>query len=249
LKILLVGFLLFAGALGIVAGAKTASIFWAQISLERYGPRIISGDYFDADLIAKLDEAGISVDTGLSCRASALRNLVFVRLRIFELASAASDRKGLLASGIVLRRTVRDALMCSPGDSFLWLVQYWLELNQSGLSAKALRFMEASYRYGPNEGWISAKRNRLALAIYDQLPGPLARSVIMEFALLVNSGFYREAVEIIAGPGSGRRDLLLAALASVDVNKRAEFARYLRGANIYQGVPGIISPSQRPWNY
>jgi hypothetical protein len=249
LRVLLVGFLLFAGAIGVVAGAKTAPIFWDQISLDRYGPRIISGDSFDADLIARLEEVGSNADTGLSCRALTLRNLVIVRLRIFELATAAVDRKRLLESGIALRRTVRDALICSPGDSFLWLIEYWLEVNQSGLNAKALQFMEASYRYGPNEGWISAKRNSLALAIYDQLPKPLARRVILEFASLVNSGFYREAVAIIAGPGTGRRELLLEALTSVDVNRRAEFARHLRGANIRQEVPGILSPSKRPWNY
>jgi hypothetical protein len=43
-----------------------------------------------------------------------------------------------------------------------------------------------SYLAGPNEGWISAKRNGFSLAIYDQLPEDIAAQIVPEFVSLVD---------------------------------------------------------------
>jgi hypothetical protein len=94
-------------------------------------------------------------------------------------------------------------------------LQYWLEVNENGFSNKALDYLRMSYVLGPNEGWISAKRNGFALAIYDQLPEDIAERVVPEFVSLVRSGFHPQAAANLAGPGWSKRETLVAALARV----------------------------------
>ena len=123
-----------------------------------------------------------------------------------------------------LRQAVRSALSCSPTQSFLWLLHYWLEVAENGSSERALQYLRMSYLAGPNEGWISAKRNGFSLAIYDQLPEDIAAEIVPEFVSLVRSGFYAQAASNLSGPGWSRR----AALAPVREVRRHEFSKYLR---------------------
>ena len=125
-----------------------------------------------------------------------------------------------------LRQAVRSALSCSPTQSFLWLLHYWLEVAENGSSERALQYLRMSYLAGPNEGWISAKRNGFSLAIYDQLPEDIAAHP--EFVSLVRSGFYAQAASNLSGPGWSTREVLIAALAPVREVRRHEFSKYLR---------------------
>lgn len=79
-----------------------------------------------------------------------------------------------------------------------------------------------SYRLGPNEGWVVQKRNHIALsAMLDGLPPDLAAEATAEFARLVKSELYTQAMELLSGPGWPHRDRLMAALSTVPDRNRA----------------------------
>jgi hypothetical protein len=221
-------------------------VFLQRYNIQRIAPQVINGQSFDSNFLeSMLPPALNSAD---ACQASLLNAAAIVRLRLYETAMAQAQRKLLSETMRSLREAVRSAVSCSPTQSFLWFVQYWLEVTQNGFSDKALESLRMSYVTGPNEGWISAKRNRFALVIYDQLPEDIAAQVVPEFVSLVRSGFYAQAVSNLSGPGWSKREVLIAALAPIPESRRDEFSRSLRAEGIYLDIPGIVPAERRPWN-
>jgi len=99
--------------------------------------------------------------------------------------------------------------------------------------------LRLSYRLGPNEGWISLRRNRLALALYEQLPPDLAGRSLVEFAGLVRSRFYEEAVDIFVSAGAPPRDKLISRLAELDELDRRAFGKVLLDRGYSYAIPGL----------
>ena len=90
---------------------------------------------------------------------------------------------------------IRQSLACSPADPFFWLALYALE------PSAPLNYLTASYRLGPNEGWIALKRNPVAFANFDELPDDLRRIVVQEFVRIVEMGnTIDDAMKIFVGP-------------------------------------------------
>jgi hypothetical protein len=227
-------------------GYTVLPAFVQRYNIQRIAPQVIGGQSFDADFLTSLlPQAPASAE---SCQASLLNATAIVRLRLFESATAQADRKLAADRTRSLREAVRGALSCSPTQPFLWLLQYWLEVRENGFSKRALQHLGMSYTLGPNEGWISVKRNGLSLAIFDQLPEDIKTQVVLEFASLVRSVFYPEAFASLSGPGWAQREVLIAALADIPENRRDEFSRYLRTEGIYLDIPGVASVERRPWN-
>jgi hypothetical protein len=227
-------------------GWTVLPVFAQRYNVQRIASEVISGQSFDIEFLKSiLPSATNSAD---ACQASLLNAAALVRLRLFEAATGNGERKLVSETMRSLRVAVDDALRCSPTQPYLWFLQYWLEVNENGFSNKALDYLRMSYVLGPNEGWISAKRNGFSLAIYDQLPEDVAARVVPEFVSLVNSGFYLQAVSNLSGPGWPRRTALIAALAPIPENRRDEFSKYLRAEGIYLDIPGLASFERRPWN-
>lgn len=239
-------FVVLLGFAPVVWGWAVLPIVVKQSNVQRLAPRVIAGQSFDLKLLENILPPAPSAPE--ECRASTLKATAIVRLRLSEAATALADRALVLDTLQSLRVSVRNALSCSPTESFLWFLQYWLEVTQNGLNDRALDYLRMSYALGPNEGWISIKRNGFSLAIYDHLPGDLAAYVVPEFVSLVRSGFYREAGSNLSGPGWKMRETLIAALAPVEEFRRHEFSRYLRGEGIYLIIPGLVPVPRRPWN-
>jgi hypothetical protein len=147
-----------------------------------------------------------------------------------------------------LRSSIRRSLACSPADPFLWVVLYWVEINQNGFQPGYLKYLRLSYQLGPNEGWIALKRNGYALAIFHQLPPDIADMALAEFPRLLDSGFDIEAFNIFIGPGWSHRALLLPHLKGVAEIHREALARALYKAGYDVIVPGITLPDPRPWD-
>jgi hypothetical protein len=183
-------------------------------NLQRIAPRVINGQSFEIKLLEGILPAGLNSSD--ACQASRLNGVAIVRLRLFEIAVAQAQRQLVSERMRSFRQAVRSALSCSPTQSFLW--------SENGSSERALRYLRMSYLSGPNEGWISAKRNGFSLAIYDQLPEDIAAQIVPEFVSLVRSGFYAQAASNLSGPGWSRREVLIAALAPVREVRRHEFS-------------------------
>ena len=227
-------------------GWTVLPVFMHRYNIQRIAPQVISGQSFDTDLLESMLPPALN--SAGACQASLLNAAAIVRLRLLESATAHGERKLVSESMRSLREAVGSALRCSPTQPFMWFLQYWLEVSENGFSNKALEYLRMSYVLGPNEGWISAKRNGFSLAIYDQLPEDIAARVIPEFVSLVRSGFYPQAVANLSGPGWPKREALIAALASIPESRRDEFSKYLRAEGIYLDIPGLVPIDWRPWN-
>jgi hypothetical protein len=138
-------------------------------------------------------------------------------------------------------------LECSPADAFLWLVLYWVETTRNGFHTEYVRYLEMSYKTGPREGWVAQRRNRLALAIFPELPDPLATQVVDEFAKMLNRGFVDGAVQSLVGPGWPERNRLLPELRNVSERYRQALANEVYKLGYDIDVPGISRRDPRPW--
>jgi hypothetical protein len=245
-KIGLNSFVFLLGVACITLSATVIPIFVSEYNVLRLAPQVIAGQSFDSKMLESvLPPFPYSAQ---KCRASVLKATAIVRLRLLESAVALADRKLVSDLQGSLRLSVRNALSCSPTESFLWFLQYWLEVTQNGLNDRALQYLRMSYSLGPNEGWISVKRNGFALAIFNRLPEDLAAQVICEFVSLVRSEFYPEAVANLSGPGWPMREALIAALAPLGEKQRYQFSKSLRAEGFYVEIPGVVVVPRRPWN-
>lgn len=233
------------GLAAIVWGLYVIPALWRPTSLERVTKHIIQGDVFQGDAITSL--ANTLDDMGGDIYPSAFRSVAIIRLRALEKTMDEGDTRTLDADLRKLRASVRMSLSNVPADPFLWVVLFWLENTQNGFSRSHLKFLQMSYMRGPNEGWVAAKRNRQALAIFSQLSPELRDEAINEFAGLVRSGFIAEAVDILVGPGWPIREKLMSGLRAEPLIQRERLARavYNRGYDI--SVPGVKPTAPRPW--
>jgi hypothetical protein len=127
------------------------------------------------------------------------------------------------------------------------MVMAWLDGATTGLRPVQLEYLRLSYRLGPNEGWVAARRNRLALAIFERLPPDLAEAAVSEFARLVDGWVYPDSIALFTGPGWPIHDRLLASLKDVGELQREAFAKALYTQGYDVAVPGITAPEARPW--
>jgi hypothetical protein len=232
-----VGLIVF-GAATVAWGLAVFPVFWRESPIEGVAKRIAFGDSFKVEVLASQLAAVEGAETSPYCRPAGIRSSALIRLRLAELALATDDR-GLIDSGIeAARQSIRDALSCSPADPFLWMSLYWVDSVRNGAHPD-LRYLRMSYRLGPNEGWIAVTRNRIAFALFSQLPPDMADDVIHEFAGLVETGEYDTVVQIFTGPAWPVRDLILPHLAQVSFEHRSAFAKAVYAAGYDVAVPGV----------
>ncbi|MHC4050416.1 hypothetical protein [Bradyrhizobium sp. 25ACV] len=138
------------------------------------------------------------------------------------------------------------SLVNSPIDSFFWMLLYSVTMSRSGLDDKALTYLGQSYTTGPREGWISLRRNRLALAAFPQLGAVMQQMAVAEYSAMVDTDFTEEASRLLMGVGWPHRDRLLASLSKVDLRSRELLSRRLSFERVRVVIPGI-ELDERPW--
>lgn len=235
-----------------LACTGAAAMFWSiavfptfstEMTIVHVAKAIVGGEVFKPDVLDAVD-AQAENNTGWQVRSSALGKAAIIRLRKTENAIRTRDAGQIDRSVESLRRSVDAALQNAPSDAFLWLARFWLNNYASGLRPDHLRDLRMSYDVGPYEGWIAAKRNRLALAYYKVMPSDLAEMVIFEFVGLVRWGFAAEAADIAAGPGRPLRNILYPRLKDLAVYERRAFAQDMYRRDLDDVlVPGIDPPS------
>jgi hypothetical protein len=235
------------GLLGVVWGGVSLPIVSQSSVLERTAEHILDGDPFQVTELIELLPTIESIERHDYCQPASIRSAAIVRLRLFDEAFSAGDRRLLDEYMNALENSVRLALRCSPSDAFLWLTLYRVETVRVGFTSNCLNYLAMSYRLGPNEGWVALKRNVLAFSIYQQLPVDLQEASVNEFVGLVRSGFERETANILEGPGWKARDLLLPRLTVVSERNRQRFANVLYRDGFDVTIPGIPPYEPRPW--
>jgi len=236
------------GGFAVAWALFTFPIFWRQSAIEQLEKHIIAGDPFKSNALAPLKPVLDALEQEKWGRPTVLGRAAVIDLRILEQAFVSYNQNEIDRLMKETDEAIRTSLANSPADPFLWLVLFWLENTKNGFNRAHLKYLQMSYFLGPNEGWISVKRNRFALAIFSALPSNIAEDAVSEFARLVDSGFLAESADILVGPGWSIRDTLLPRLKDVDEVNRKAFAKivYRRGYDV--SVPGIERPDWRPWH-
>src|SRR5262249_37994860 len=217
------------GAAAVAWGVAVLPVLWRDAPMEAVAPRVAVGDSFKVEFLADQLPAVAAAETLPYCRPVAIRGAGVIRTRLAELALATGERD-LIDGGVeAARRSLRDALACSPADPLLWMSLYWIESVRAG-SHPDMRYLRMSSRLGPNEGWIAVARNRIAFALFGSLPPDLANDAIHEFIGLLETGAYDIAVQIFTGPAWPARDAILPRLAEVPFQHRSAFAKAVYGS-------------------
>jgi hypothetical protein len=242
---------LFAVMLGLSAiawGAATFPIFWSQLPIEQAATAILERNAFKPHSLDPLLPPINRIEHSSYCQPEAVRSAAMIRLQLAEEAVATAERDAIDIRLSTLQDTILKSLACAPSDPFLWSILTWLDQTRRGFRPRQLMYLRLSYQLGPNEGWMADRRNRLALSMFWRLPPDLAEAAVREFAAMVNSQFYGNAIAILTGPGWPLRDRLLTGLKDSDFRQREEFAKQLYTAGYDLTVPGIALPrDRRPW--
>jgi hypothetical protein len=175
-------------------------------------------------------------------------SIAVIYLRLVENDLTTGNQEAYLADVRELRMALSTALSSNPNNSFLWLIEYWLQESSVRAAEHGLKALYMSYLLGPNEAWIAVNRNPLTLSAFSSLPSELAERAISEFVGLVRSGLYWDASNILAGSGWAIHEKLLNRLVQINEADRREFAKVLRGKNLDAvQVPGVGERSARPF--
>lgn len=234
------------GLAALAWGSFEFPLFWRQAPLDRVASEILQGHNFTTPLLT--DEAAqiAGAEKASFCNPTALRDAAVIRLAIVD--NMMAEHRTPTSAYRALNQATRAALSCAPADSFEWLTLFWLDFGGHGVTATNAVFLRLSYALGPNEGWIALRRNRLAIALFPQLPSDLADDAVDEFVKLVNTGgLYSETAAIFSSAAPAVQKRLADAVGSAKPVPREIFARtiYDRGLDI--DVPGVEKPS-RPWD-
>lgn len=235
------------GCAAMVWGAVTLPSFWRQATLDGIARKIIAGETFKPEALAAFLPNMEATEATVFCRASALRSSAIIRMHIAEQGLAADSQKASVQMDAA-KQTVREALSCSPADSFLWLGLFWVEGTRRPHTTQDLQYLRLSYQLGRNEGWIALKRSRAAFAIFQQLPPDLAEYVLIEFAGLIESKFYEQAAEIFTGPAWSVHGEILQRLNRLAEPNRQSLSDALRQRGFDVEIPGILRRDLYPKN-
>ncbi len=219
--------------------------FIATNGLQSLADRIVNSEPYQIESLLALKPELAAIEQAPFCRGSDVRSAAIIRFRLAQETLLAGQRQQIEDDLNALRGSLRSALACAPGDSFLWLAMYWVTLNLDGFGDKPLTYLRMSYQQGPREGWIALKRNPDALAIFDALPPDLQQAATEEYLGIVRSGFFDPAVNILTGPGWHVKDKLLAAIATLPLRLRERLDRQLRARQFEIDIEGVPPPKPK----
>jgi hypothetical protein len=237
---------------GLSAAIWAASVcpdIFNQNRLASISQSIVAGNVIDAAFLATEAKAGANeIAASRFPHPKALSTLAFIRVHLLERSLRGSSSHEIDRDFADAIAAIRTSLDVSPTDAFLWFALFWSTGVSTGFKPEHLRLLRFSYEFGPREGWVAVRRNRLGLQLYPFLPPELAEAVVQEFVGLVESGFFAESVDLMTGPGWPIHDVLLSRLQTVPLAGREELAAALRSRGYDVTPPGVTERRQRPWN-
>ena len=217
--------------IGIGWGALEIPPLLKESATKKIAERILVGEVYKPEILLKQTSLVESTQKPELCRPSMIRSWAVIRLRIAEISDNSALGPAPVRTNLAVD-AIRQSLACSPADPFFWLALYVLE------PSAPLDYLTASYRLGPNEGWIALKRNPVAFANFDELPDDLRRTVVQEFVRIVEMGTIGDAMKILVGPAWDQRELILSQMDRVPLRQREELQAALTGAGYDVLIPG-----------
>jgi hypothetical protein len=158
------------------------------------------------------------------CDNHAQRALLLMEIPLADAAlrsGAARDYDERVRS---LESRARQALACTPRDSFLWLALFGLETAHGVLDERAFDLLALSYETSPNEAWIAIRRIVLAIPVALSAPASLQQRILDEFQGLVSNGFYELPARAYSRASGPTRALLQSRIDRLDAPRQRAFS-------------------------
>lgn len=127
-----------------------------------------------------------------------------------------------------LEARARQALRCTPRDSFIWLVLFGLETGHGVLDQHAFDLLAMSYETSPNEAWVATRRIALAIPVVLSAPEPMQRKILAEFQNLVSNGFVELPARSYLRASAPTRALLQSRIEQLDASSQKAFSDALK---------------------
>jgi hypothetical protein len=222
---------MFVGLVGIAWGVSEFPALRQESAIKKIADRILVGDAYKYEILLKQASLVAPTQNPELCRPLTVRSAAVIRLRLAEISDNAALGPAPVRTNLAVD-AIRESLACSPADPFFWLALYALE------PSAPLNYLTASYRLGPNEGWVALKRNPVAFANFDELPDDLRRMVVQEFVRIVEMDTIDDAMKIFVGPAWDNRELILSQMDQLPLRQRQKFQAALTSAGYDVLVPG-----------
>lgn len=143
----------------------------------------------------------------MDCRSDQLINRAMLLVQATEQFLLLGQLRDFDTSIDEAREDISRAISCTPSSSSGWLMLFWESSLSGGHSGPSFQYLQRSYDLGPNEGWLSLLRMRLAASFLDGLPQSVQDVTVAEFISLVRSGFVEEAAKVYFMSGNVAQSL------------------------------------------
>jgi hypothetical protein len=230
------------------AGFVLPSLWW-QIPLNSIAAEYVQGHNLPLQSLSEEARRIKTLEQASPCNPTALHDRVILRLSILEEAVTQHVEPLVGSARTPLYEAIRDSLACAPADPVVWLTLFWLSVRGHDVQPRNIGYLRLSYAFGPNEGWISLWRNRLAMTLFERLPADVADHALDEFVKLVGTGrLYSETVAIFASVSPVIQSRIVRQLKNSSAVSREVLASLLYDRGIEIKIPNTTNPTLEPWD-
>jgi hypothetical protein len=127
-----------------------------------------------------------------------------------------------------LETRARQALACTPRDSFMWLLLFGMEAEHGILNEHSFDLLAMSYETAPNEAWIALRRIVVAIPVVRLARDPIQQEVLDEFQRLITTGFVEMPARSYLNASPLTRSLLQSRVGRLDSLSREKFSDTLQ---------------------
>jgi hypothetical protein len=222
--------------IGLILVISCAGLFWAGLNATRGAASDMFRDiethllkfetFSPATSGATLD--GTAARNLSGCDVHAQRALLLLEIPLAYAALQSGAVQEFDRRGRALEARARQALSCSPRDSFVWLVLFGLHTGRGQVDENAFDLLRMSYETSPYEAWIAARRLTVAVPVMLSAPEPLRERILAEFQHLVQKRFVDMPVRVYLSAPPDVRSLLQAGVDQLGAKEKEAFAAALK---------------------
>jgi hypothetical protein len=219
--------ILVVGCAGLVWGGLNAKRGAASDVFRDIETHLLKFETFSpATAAATLD--GTAAQNLSDCDVHAQRALLMLEIPLAYGALQSGAVQEFDRRGRSLEARARQALSCSPHDSFVWLVLFGLHTGRGQVDENAFDLLRMSYETSPYEAWIAARRLTVAVPVILSAPEALRERILAEFQHLVRKRFVDMPVRIYLSAPAAVRALLQSSVDQLSANEKEAFAAALK---------------------
>lgn len=163
-----------------------------------------------------------------ACNTHSQRALLLMEMPLTDLALRSGATVAFDQRIRSLETRSRKILGCTPRESFVWLLTFYLETLHGRLDERSFDLLAMSYETSPNEAWISIRRVIVALPLAEIAPTHLRQKIFDEFQQLVENGFTDDAARAYSTASQPVRSLILLRIQSINEPRLRAFTEALR---------------------